>query len=84
MITRRFRILASTAVIALSLSGFAGAAAAANGPDQVGSCNMIHALFGGENDGLYGAWVTENANGWDGKWIAVAASGCPFEKFPQP
>lgn len=83
-VTRRFRILAATAVIALSLSGFAGTATAANGPAQVGSCNMIHALFVGENGGLYGAWVTENANGWDGKWVAVAASGCPFEKFPQP
>jgi hypothetical protein len=45
---------------------------------------MIHALFVGANDGLFGAWVVENANGWDGKWVAVAASGCPFEKFPQP
>jgi hypothetical protein len=76
--------LAGTAVIALTLSGFAGTAAAANGPTEVGSCNMIHALFVGANDGLFGAWVVENANGLDGKWVAVAASGCPFEKFLQP
>lgn len=83
-VTRRFRILAGAAVIALTLSGFAGTAAAAEGPAEVGACNMIHALFVGANDGLFGAWVVENANGWDGKWVAVAASGCPFEKFPQP
>jgi hypothetical protein len=83
-VTRRFRILAGTAVIALTLSGFAGTAAAANGPAQVGACNMIHALSVGANGGVFGAWVVENANGWDGKWVAVAASGCPFEKFPQP
>jgi hypothetical protein len=87
-ITRRFRILAGTAVIALTLSGFAGTAAAATGPapgtDLVGSCNMILALNVGANGGLFGAWVVENANGWDGKWVSIAASGCPFEKFPQP
>jgi hypothetical protein len=83
-VTRRFRLLAVTAVIALSLSGFAGTAAAANGPAEVGACNMVHALFVGANDGLFRAWIGENANGWDGKWVAVAASGCPFEKFPQP
>lgn len=81
---RRFRRLAVTAVIALSLSGFAGTAAAANGPAEVGACNMVHALFKGANGGLFHAWVVENANGWDGKWVAVAVSGCPFEKFPQP
>lgn len=80
-LNRRFRLLAVTAVIALSLSGFAGTAAAANGPAQVGACNMVHALA---NGGLFHAWVVENANGWDGKWAAIAASGCLFEKFPQP
>jgi hypothetical protein len=45
---------------------------------------MIHALSVGANGGLFHAWVGENANGWDGKWVAVATSGCAFEKFPQP
>lgn len=80
-ITRTSPILAATAVITLSLAGFAGTAAAAQGPDYVGSCNMLHAMAPG---GLFHAWVVENANGWDGKWVAVDASGCPFEKFPQP
>jgi hypothetical protein len=80
-VARRFRILAGTAVIALTLSGVAGAAAAANGPDYTGACNMLSAMTNGR---LYHAWVVENANGWDGKWVGLAASGCPFEKFPQP
>ncbi|MEX1156616.1 MAG: hypothetical protein WED12_05565 [Chloroflexota bacterium] len=79
--TRRFRILVGTAVIALTLSGLAGTASAADGPEYVGSCNMLNAMA---NGGLFHAWVVENANGWDGKWVAVKASGCPFEKFPQP
>jgi putative copper export protein len=83
-IARRFRLLAITALVALSLGAFAGGAAAANGPAQVGACNMIHALSVGANGGLFHAWVGENANGWDGKWVGVAASGCAFEKFPQP
>jgi hypothetical protein len=80
-VTRRFRILAGTAVIALTLGGFAGTAAAANGPEYVGSCNMLHAM---PNGNLFHAWVVENANGWDGKWVAVERSGCPFDKFLQP
>lgn len=80
-VTRRFPILAATAVAALTFGGFAGTAAAAAGPDYVGSCNMLHAMTQG---GLFHAWVVENAHGWDGKWVAVSASGCPFEKFPQP
>ena len=78
---RRFRFLAVTAVIALTLSGFAGTAAAANGPAYVGSCNMLNAMT---NGGLFHAWVVENPNGWDGKWVAVDRSGCPFDKFDQP
>lgn len=42
---------------------------------------MLHAMDKGN---LFHAWVMENANGWDGKWGAVAASGCPAKKFPQP
>jgi hypothetical protein len=80
-IKRGIRILAGTAVIALTLGGFAGTAAAANGPEFVGSCNMLNAMG---NGGLFHAWVVENANGWDGKWVAVDRSGCPFEKFAQP
>ena len=80
----RLRLFVVTAVVALTLSAFAGTAAAANGPAEVGACNMVHALFTGANDGLFHAWVVENTNGWDGKWVAVAVSGCPFEKFPQP
>lgn len=87
-VARRLRLITVTAAVVLSLSAFAGTAAAATGPAQgtglVGSCNMVHALFVGANGGLFRAWIGENANGWDGKWVAVAASGCPFEKFPQP
>jgi hypothetical protein len=87
-LVRRFRLIAVSGMIAVTLSAFAGTAAAATDPAPgtglVGACNMIHALNVGANGGLFGAWVVENANGWDGKWVAVAASGCPFEKFPQP
>lgn len=80
-IARRFQLLAITALVALGLGAFAGGAAAANGPEYIGSCNMLHAM---DNGGLFHAWVVENANGWDGKWVAVNRSGCPFEKFDQP
>lgn len=77
-VTRRFRLLAVTAVIALSLSGFAGTAAAANGPAEVGACNMLLALGVGANGGMAHAMSVDNANGNDGMWGAVAASGCPL------
>ena len=83
-IARRLRILAVTAVIALSLSVFAGTAAAATGPASgtglTGSCNMLAALGAGANGGLAHAFSVENVNGWDGKWGAVAASGCELQK----
>lgn len=80
-IARRFRLLAITALVALSLGALAGSAAAANGPDYVGACNMLHAL---DKGGLYHAWVVENVNGWDGKWVAIDKSGCDAPRFPQP
>lgn len=83
-LAKRFRVLAVTAVVALSLSAFAGTAAAATGPSQgtglVGSCNMLLALNVGANGGLAHAFSVENGNGWDGKWVAVAASGCDLQK----
>jgi hypothetical protein len=83
-IVNRLRMLAVTALIALSLSAFAGTASAANGPAPgtglVGSCNMLAALGAGSQGGLAHAFSVENVNGWDGKWGAVAASGCPLQK----
>lgn len=79
--TRQFRLLAGSAVFAVTLVGLgAGSAAAANGPEYVGACNMLHALDGN----LYHAWVVESAHGWDGKWRAIAASDCPAQRFDQP
>jgi hypothetical protein len=83
-IARRVRILAVTSVVALSLSAFAGTAAAATGAAPgtglVGSCNMLAAFGAGANGGLAHAFSRENINGWDGKWGAVAASGCELQK----
>ncbi len=83
-IVKRLRILAVTAVVALGLSAFAGTAAAATGPAAgtglTGSCNMLAALGAGANGGLARAFSVENVNGWDGKWGAVAASGCELQK----
>jgi hypothetical protein len=41
---------------------------------------MLLALNVGANGGLAGAFSMENVNGWDGKWGAVAASGCDLQK----
>jgi hypothetical protein len=83
-IARRVRVLLLTALVALALSAFAGTAAAANDPSHgtglVGACNMLFALNVGENGGLLRAFSVENVNGWDGKWVAVAASGCDLQK----
>jgi len=83
-VARRFRLFVVTALIALSLSALAGTAAAATGPapgtGMVGSCNMLRALSVGANGGLARAFSVENVNGWDGKWGAVAASGCALQK----
>lgn len=76
----RSRLLVVTALMALSLSAPAGPAAAATEPapgtDLVGSCNMLLAYGVGANGGLARGFSVENVNGWDGKWVAVAASGC--------
>jgi hypothetical protein len=79
-IVKRLRILAVTAVVALSLSAFAGTAAAAPGTGLEGSCNMLLAFGVGANGGLAHAFSVEDVNGWDGKWVAVAASGCELQK----
>ena len=83
-VARRLRLITVTAAVVLSLSAFAGTAAAATGPAQgtglVGSCNMLLALNVGANGGLAHAFSVENGNGWDGKWVAVAASGCDLQK----
>lgn len=79
-VARRSRLLVVTALVALSLSAFAGSAAAATGPAPgtglVGSCNMLLAYGVGANGGLARAFSVENEHGWDGKWVAVDASGC--------
>jgi hypothetical protein len=84
LVARRFRLITVTAIVALSLSAFAGTVAAATGPAQgtglVGSCNMLAALNVGAKGGLAHAFSVENINGWDGKWGAVAASGCDLQK----
>jgi hypothetical protein len=41
---------------------------------------MLLALNVGANGGLGHAFSVENINGWDGKWGAVAASGCALQK----
>ena len=83
-VARRLRLITVTAAVVVSLSAFAGTAAAATGPAQgtglVGSCNMLLALNVGANGGLARAFSVENGNGWDGKWVAVAASGCDLQK----
>jgi hypothetical protein len=79
---RRVRLLVVTAVVALSLSAFAGTAAAATGPAQgtglVGACNMLLAWGAGANGGMANAMSVDDANGNDGMWHAVAVSGCPL------
>lgn len=83
-VAKRIRVLAVSAVVVLSLSAFAGTAAAATGPAPgtglEGSCNMLLALNVGANGGLAHAFSVESVNGWDGKWGAVAASGCDLQK----
>lgn len=76
-VVRRFRLLAVAALIALSLSAFAGTAAAATG-----ACNMLHAWGVGANGGMANAMVRNNpagdifsGNGNAGMWNAVAVSG---------
>ncbi len=75
-VVRRFRLLAVTAVIALSLSSFAGTALAATGPAQgtgfVGACNMLRDAT------MTTIPMVRNisGNGDAGMWNAVAASGC--------
>jgi hypothetical protein len=79
---RRFRFFAVTGLIALSLSAFAGTAAAATDPAPgtglVGACNMLLAWGVGANGGMANAMSVDNADGNDGMWQAVAVSGCPL------
>jgi hypothetical protein len=81
-LVRRFRLFAVTGLIALSLSAFAGTAAAATGPAPgtglVGACNMLLAWGVGANRGMANAMSVDNASGNDGMWQAVAVSGCPL------
>jgi len=83
-VVKRIRVLAVSAVVVLSLSVFAGTAAAATDPAPgtglVGACNMLAALSVGAKGGLAHAFSEENISGWDGKWGAVAASGCELQK----
>lgn len=81
-LVRRFRLLAVTAVIALSLSSFAGTALAATGPAQgtglVGACNMLRdatmATIPMVRNNPDGSIFSGNGNA--GMWNAVAVSGC--------
>ncbi len=79
-LVRRFRLLAVAAVIALSLSAFAGTAAGttdpAPGTGLVGACNMLQAWGVGANGGMANAMSVNNANGNNGMWRAVDVSGC--------
>lgn len=80
-VVRRFRLLAVAALIALSLSAFAGTAAAATGPAQgtglVGACNMLHdatmASIPMVRNNPAGDIFSGNGNA--GMWNAVAVSG---------
>ena len=71
-VVRRFRLLAVAALIALSLSAFAGTAAAATG-----ACNMLHdatmASIPMVHNNLAGDIFSGNGNA--GMWNAVAVSG---------
>jgi hypothetical protein len=83
---RRFRLLAMTGVIALSLSAFAGTAAAASGPacnhPLVGALNMVHSWGVGAGFGVDGgmarAMTVDNVNGNGGMSGAVleSSAGC--------
>lgn len=76
---RRSRVLVVAAVVALSLSVFAGPAAAANGPEYVGGCNMLHGFHGDSSDvtrGMGRAMSVANANGATGMFHGLEASGC--------
>lgn len=82
-VVRRFRVVAVTALIALTLSAFAGTAAAATGAAPgtglIGACNMLLAWDVGANGGMANAMSVDNAAGNDGMWHAVAVSGCPLK-----
>ena len=71
-VVRRFRLLAVAALIALSLSAFAGTAAAATG-----ACNMLHdatmASIPMVRNNPAGDIFSGNGNA--GMWNAVAVSG---------
>ena len=71
-VVRRFRLLAVAALIALSLSAFAGTAAAATG-----ACNMLHdatmAAIPMVRNNPAGDIFSGNGNA--GMWNAVAVSG---------
>ena len=79
---RRSRLLAIAALIALSLSAFAGTAAAATAPAQgtglVGACNMLRdatmATIPMVRNNPDGSIFSGNGNA--GMWHAVDVSGC--------
>ena len=76
---RRSRVLVATAVVALSLSVFAGSASAANGPTFVAGCNMLHGFHGDFSDvttGMGRAMDVANANGAAGMFHGLEVSGC--------
>ncbi len=72
-LVRRFRLLAVAALIALSLSAFAGTAAAATG-----ACNMLHdatmATIPMVRNNPDGNWLLGNGNA--GMFNALTVSGC--------
>lgn len=82
---RRFRLFAVIGMIALSLSGFAGTAAAASGPacsqPLVGALNMLHSWGVGANGGMAHAMTVDNFHGngtpgtIGGMWGAALESG---------
>ncbi len=73
---RRSRVLVATAVVTLSLSVFAGSAAAANGPTFVGGCNMLQGFHGDGTSGMGRAMSEANVNGATGMFHGLEVSGC--------
>ena len=80
-VIRRFRLFVVAGLVALSLSAFAGTAAAAQGPAFTGACNMVSSFGVGVNGtaGMGNAMQQfgghDNANGDAGMWLAVDQSG---------
>ncbi len=80
-VIRRFRLFVVAGLVALSLSAFAGTAAAAQGPAFTGACNMVSSFGVGVNgtagmgNAMHMFGGHDNVNGDTGMWLAVEQSG---------